>query len=159
LHGCASEDSDFDFIALVEGPYFNGGKLVSKEKGETAGIEISTFHLVFFLELVRMQVIWTIIVGFYPKEFVFMENISLRQEMGPIRIPALHTMLFAEVKFKWGKVHYLLVSLMDRLNIFGRLNREFPERYLSLQEILLKDHFSYDTIPLRSFRTYSYGKH
>lgn len=59
LYGCASEDSDFDFIAVIEGPFFFNSQLIETEK-----ININIYHIEFFRELVHQHIL--AVSSYYP---------------------------------------------------------------------------------------------
>jgi predicted nucleotidyltransferase len=99
LYKCHNEQSDYDFIVLVEGEYFFGSKLI-----ETDLVNLNIYHLDYFNELLKENIVWAIMLYYIPPEFIFQENIKLDFK---IRIPSLKKSTLMDASHNYAKAKRL----------------------------------------------------
>ena len=73
LYGCHNEESDYDLIAVVSGcDYFD--QIVVKKSGD---YEVTIIHEKKFSELLKDHLFWVVLLVFYPRRAVILEDSSL----------------------------------------------------------------------------------
>lgn len=63
LYGCENDESDFDFIIIVDGDYFDGSKEFSKGK-----YNLNLYHLEFFKFILQDQAVEPLTCLWIPEE-------------------------------------------------------------------------------------------
>ncbi|ELR15707.1 uncharacterized protein ACA1_378260 [Acanthamoeba castellanii str. Neff] len=81
VHQCHQPDADYDLIAIVEGPYFEGPKLI--EEGD---LNVNLYHRVYFTLLLKECLVWCLLVLFLPRRFVLKEEIKLPWQMRKLNV-------------------------------------------------------------------------
>jgi len=99
----------------VEGAFFAGAFGHGVKVAQTdidPGVELNIYHIDYFRELIRQQVLWAYIVPFYPKSFAWVERSVLKVE--PLQRYCFAMNVANEVDYKWDKARYMFTKQNDR---------------------------------------------
>ena len=73
FHGCEREDSDYDYIIIVQNcDYFDEIRVINTQR-----YDLTVIHKLYFDQLWDEHLIWIILLYFYPQKSVMIENENL----------------------------------------------------------------------------------
>jgi len=80
-YGTHLPGADYDLIAIVEGPYFEGPKLI-----EEKDVNVNLYHRVYFSYMLKECLVWCLLVLFLPREFVLKEDIKFTWHLSKLKL-------------------------------------------------------------------------
>jgi predicted nucleotidyltransferase len=99
LYGYATNQSDWDFVIIVDGEYFAGPKLI--EKGL---LNLNLYHRDYFQFLMDENVIWIIMFTWIPNEFVWQRKLNFSWKL---RKNCVNKMISLDVQHNFSKAKRL----------------------------------------------------
>jgi predicted nucleotidyltransferase len=98
LYRCNTSTSDYDFIAIVGGPYFDNSKLFEAEN-----VNVNVLHIDYINYLLRVNTIWIMMLVSpnLPREFVYLDRIKFSKwELDLYRLKAT---VISDSQHNWSK--------------------------------------------------------
>ena len=136
LYQCHNEESDYDFICLVTGEYFDGSKLFEGED-----LNVNIYHWDYFEHLLKENMIWAVMLAYTPSEYIWKET---RKLSFTIDLNRLKTSALQDASHNWAKAKRLCTQESLRNIKVSKKNIVHGIRYLNLVLQICKTGSVYD---------------
>jgi predicted nucleotidyltransferase len=138
LYNCHRETSDYDFISIVGGSYFDNSKLL-----ESDGVNVNCYHIDYVKYLIRMNVVWVLMLcsQYFPQHCVYLRNIELRFDFEhDFDLHCLKNTVHTDSAHNWAKAKKYCVQKGFRDEDISRKNVIHAIRHLRLALQLCRNH-------------------
>eukprot|EP01124_Arcella_intermedia_P006836 TRINITY_DN14131_c0_g1_i1.p1 TRINITY_DN14131_c0_g1~~TRINITY_DN14131_c0_g1_i1.p1 ORF type:complete len:651 (-),score=166.09 TRINITY_DN14131_c0_g1_i1:9-1961(-) len=99
LHQCATQSSDYDYIVILEGPYFFGSKV-----HDDGIFNLNSYHRKHFQDLITENIVWAMMVNWLPQSCILKETHKFSEN---IRLPTLKRAILMDSSHNFAKAKRL----------------------------------------------------
>jgi hypothetical protein len=126
LYQCHSDDSDYDFICVLGGDYFDGSKLFQSDL-----LNVNVYHWEYFKHLLKENMVWAAMLINVPREFVWKEQMSLSDHF-VLDLNRLKNSALQDASHNWAKAKRLCIQESLRNIKVSKKNIVHGIRYLRM---------------------------
>ena len=138
LYQCHSEDSDYDFICIVGGKYFDGSKLI-----DNGIFNVNVYHWDYWLHLMHENMIWAVMILFMPSDMIWKQTRDLKLHFS-LDGYRLRNACLQDASHNWAKAKRLCTHASLRSEKVAKKNIVHGFRYLNLTLQVLQTGEIYD---------------